>query len=195
MYSSFGVLPLETPNPLFEYAFRASEPSLQKNQPPSIPCSIFVTSAFQRCWLDGSSCVSLVGQKALGTFQATRHPRHACVTFEITLQAKKSSASLHHGLTRQDTDGAAAGEALTASSESGSAALPSSCLTLAQPVYTAGFKLLPQLRQPQSPLLAHVLLDTGSASLPQGNRKNSLLAAEEEVRRAWANKSAAPSVN
>ena len=106
-----------------------------------------------------------------------------------------SSPSRSRLMPRQDTGGAAAGEALTASSESGSAALPSSCLTLAQPVYTAGFKLLPQLRQPQSPLSAHVDSDTGSASLPQGNRKNSLLAAEEEVRRAWANKSAAPSVN
>ena len=47
-----------------------------------------------------------------------------------------SSPSRSRLMPRQDTDGAAAGEALTASSESGSAALPPSCLTvLAQPVY------------------------------------------------------------
>ena len=91
-------------------------------------------------------------------------------------------------------DGAAAGGALTASSESGSAALPPTCLTavLAQPVHTAGFKL-PQLLRPKS----HVLLVAGDSDTgPGGNRlqhrKNSLLAAK---RAAWANKSAAPSVN
>ena len=149
----------------------------------------------------GRSCVSL-GQKLLEPFKQHDTEARHCHSAEITLRPGRhhsralfTAGSCLEKRQQQRVDGAAAGGALTASSESGSAALPSSCLTLAQPVYTAGFKLLPQLRQPQSPLLAHVLLDTGSASLPQGNRKNSLLAAEEEVRRAWANKSAAPSVN
>ena len=70
----------------------------------------------------------------------TPEARH-CHSAEITLRLGRQHRTLFATgscleTRQQRVDGAAAGGALTASSESGSAALPPSCLTvLAQPVY------------------------------------------------------------